>query len=114
MIKNKILRTGASILLFSLLLFSCDSLFTTPIHKILSDPRDYVGKTVTVSGEVTQVFGLVFIKYFKIKDATGEITVVTEKPLPKVGSKIKVKGSVKEAFSIGDQQVVVIVEKSQS
>ena len=114
MIKNKILRAGASIVFFSLLLCSCDNLFTTPIHKILADPRTYAGKTVTVSGEVTRVYGLVFIKYFKVRDATGEITVVTEKPLPKVGSKIKVKGTVKEAFSIGDQQVVVIVEKSQS
>ena len=114
MIKNKILRNGTSTLFFFLFLFRCDSLFTTPIHKILADPRDYVGKTVTVSGEVTQVFGLVFIKYFKMRDTTGEITVVTEKPLPKVGAKIKVEGSVKEALSIGDQQVVVIVEKSQT
>jgi aspartyl/asparaginyl-tRNA synthetase len=112
--KYKILRAGASIVLFSLLLFGCDSLFTTSIHKIHADPRAYAGKTVTVSGDVTRVLGLAFIKYFKIRDGTGEITVVTEKPLPKVGSQIKVKGTVKEAFSIGDQQVVVIVEKSQS
>jgi aspartyl/asparaginyl-tRNA synthetase len=114
MTKKRILRTGVGIVLFSLLLFSCDRLFTTPIRKVLEDPRDYAGKTVTVSGEVTRVLNLAFIKYFKIRDTTGEITVVTEKPLPKVGSKIKVKGTVKEAFSIGDQQVVVIVEKSQS
>jgi aspartyl/asparaginyl-tRNA synthetase len=114
MIKNKILRIGTSVVFLSLLLFSCDSFFSTPIHKILSDPRAYAEKTVTVSGEVTRVFSLAFIKYFKVRDATGEITVVTEKPLPKVGAKIKVKGSVKEAFSVGDQQVVVIVEKSQT
>jgi hypothetical protein len=113
-VKNKILRTGANIVFFSLLLFSCDNLFTTPIHKVLADPRAYAGKTVTVSGEVTQVFGLVFIKYFKVRDATGEITVVTEKPLPRVGAKIKVKGSVEETFSIGGQQVIIIVEKSQT
>jgi aspartyl/asparaginyl-tRNA synthetase len=114
MIKKQILRIGTSVVFFSLLLCSCDNFFSTPIHKILADPRAYAGKTVTVSGEVTRVLGLAFIKYFKIRDGTGEITVVTEKPLPKVGSKIKVKGTVKEAFSIGDQQVVVIVEKSQS
>lgn len=114
MIKNKILRINASIVFFALLLCSCDSFFSTPINKILADPRAYAEKTVTVSGEVTRVFSLVFIKYFKLRDATGEITVVTEKPLPKVGAKIKVKGSVKEAFSLGDQQVVVIVEKSQT
>jgi len=39
---------------------------------------------------------------------------VTEKPLPKIGTKIKVKGTVEEAFSIGDKQLLVIKEKNHS
>jgi len=114
MIKNKISRTVLMILLFSLVLCSCDSLFTTPIKKISENPRDYVGKTVTVSGEVTRVFSLFIVKYFVVKDKTGEITIVTEKPLPQVDKKIKVKGTVKEAFAIGDQQLIVIFEKNDT
>jgi len=114
MVKNKISKTILIILLFSLLLCNCSSLFTTPINKILEDPRNYTGKTVTVSGEVTRVFSLVFVKYFVIKDKTGEITIVTEKPLPKIGTKMKVKGTVKEAFSIGDQQLIIIFEKNKT
>ena len=102
------------ILLFSLFLCHCHTLFTTPINKILENPRDYAGKTVTVSGEVTRVFSLFIIKYFVMRDGTGEITIVTEKPLPKVGAKIKVKGTVKEAFSIGDQQLIVLFEKNDT
>ena len=79
MVKNKISKTILIILLFSLLLCNCSSLFTTPINKILEDPRNYTGKTVTVSGEVTRVFSLVFVKYFVVKDKTGEITIVTGK-----------------------------------
>ena len=114
MVKNKISKTILMILLFSLLLCNCNSLFTTPINKILENPRDYAGKTVTVSGEVTRVFSLFIIKYFVMRDSTGEVTIVTEKPLPKIGTKMKVKGTVKEAFSIGDQQLIIIFEKNKT
>ena len=113
MLKSRTQRVGIAILLSALILFGCGSLFPTPIGKILADPRAYAGKTVTVSGEVTQIFSLVFIKYFRLRDETGEIVIVTDRPLPKVGTKIKVKGTVQEAFSIGDQQLIVIVEQSK-
>ncbi len=112
-LRSRIQRTGLVILFSSLVLSGCTGLFSTPIGKILADPRAYAGKTVTVSGEVTQVFSLIFIKYFRLRDKTGEIVVVTDKPLPKVGTKISVKGTVQEAFSIGDQQLIVIVEESK-
>jgi len=111
MVRNKIPRVSLMIMFSLLLLCSCDSIWTTPINKILENPRDYAGKKVTVSGEVTGVFGLIFIKYFTMRDKTGEIIVVTGRPLPKVGAKIKVKGTVEEAFSIGDKQLIVVVEK---
>jgi hypothetical protein len=113
MLRNRMLRAGLAILFSSLILFGCGGLFSTPIGKILADPRAYAGKTVTVSGEVTQIFSLFFIKYFRLKDETGEIVIVTDKPLPKVGTKIRVKGTVQEAFSIGDQQLIVLVEQSK-
>ena len=113
MLTSRIQRVGIAILLSSLILFGCSGLFSTPIGKILADPRAYAGKTVTVSGEVTQIFSLVLIKYFRVRDETGEIIVVTGKPLPKVGTKVKVKGTVQEGFSIGDQQLIVIVEQSK-
>jgi len=36
--------------------------------------------------------------------------VVTQKPLPQKGSRITVKGIVQETFSLGDKQLIVIVE----
>jgi len=111
MFKKRILRAGLAILFCSLMLFGCSGTFSTPIGKILADPRAYAGKRVTVSGEVTEIFSLLIIKYFKVRDETGEIVIVTDRPLPKVGTKIKVKGTVQEAFSIGDQQLIVINEQ---
>lgn len=90
---------------------ACEGIGTTSIGSILAKPRDYAGKKVTVSGEVTEIFSLFVIKYFVVRDNTGQIAVVSDKPLPGKGSTIKVTGTVKEAFSIGDQQLLVLVEE---
>jgi aspartyl/asparaginyl-tRNA synthetase len=82
----------------------------TPIEKILKNPRAYDGKEITIAGEVTDRTSLLFVKFFKLKDKTGEITVTTKKSLPAVGAKERVKGKVEEAFTIGDQQLLVFVE----
>jgi hypothetical protein len=114
MVMRKHFRKIGPILIFSVLLFGgCDSLFSTPIGRILENPRDYADKTVTVSGEVREAFGLLFIKHFILKDDTGEIVVITDKPLPRTGAKMKVKGTVKEAFALGNRSLVVIVEKKE-
>ncbi len=86
---------------------------TTKIGDIINHPRDYAGKEVTISGEVTETLSLFVVKYFVVRDNSGEISVVTERPLPAKGEKIKVKGSVKEAFSLGTQTSLVLVERTE-
>lgn len=110
---NRHYRIIALILLFSLLLIGCNSLLSTPIKKILENPREFNGKPVRISGEVTEVFSLFVVRYFIVKDKTGEIIVVTKRPLPKKGTDISVKGTVQEAFSIGDKQLIVILENEE-
>jgi len=82
----------------------------TNIGDIIQHPRDYAGREVTISGEVVDTFSLFIVKYFVVRDNSGEISVVTEKPLPVKGEKIKVKGTVREAFSIGTKTALVLVE----
>ncbi|MBI2884220.1 MAG: hypothetical protein HYY11_10025 [Candidatus Methylomirabilis oxyfera] len=101
-------------LLIALLLVpltACDLIITTtPIKNILENPRQFSGKELQIKGQVVDIFSLIVVKYFVIQDKTGEITVVTHRPLPKKGETIKVKGKVEEAFSIADQQLIVLVE----
>jgi aspartyl/asparaginyl-tRNA synthetase len=101
-------RAGAAVLAL-VLLASC-GLFATSIKNIRDNPRDYDGKTVTVSGEVKSATNLLVVKYFTLADSTGEITVITKRPLPKAGSRLRVTGVVHEAFSLGDTSAVVIKE----
>lgn len=93
-----------------LFLSACDKIMPVPIGKIKDNPREYSGKIVTIEGEVSKVFSFFVVKYFFLKDNTGEITIISDKPLPKVGTKLKVKGTVEEAFSLGDQQLLVVLE----
>lgn len=81
------------------------------ISEIQGHPREWVGKTVQVSGEVKEAFSLVLYKYFVVKDKTGEIRVVTSKPLPRKGEQIRVEGKVEEGFAIGSEPQTVIKEK---
>ncbi len=84
------------------------------IEKILSNPRAYEGKVITIEGEVTDrtaFFGVV--KFFKVRDKTGEITVVTKRrALPEIKAIVRVKGTIDEVFAVGDLKLVVLIEES--
>ncbi|MGH8718424.1 MAG: hypothetical protein ACREV0_05710 [Burkholderiales bacterium] len=84
---------------------------TVPIKEIVEHPRDYAGKQVTISGEVTDEFSLLAFKYFMVSDGTGRIAVFSEKPLPKRGERIKVTGQIEEAFSLGTETLTVLIEE---
>lgn len=85
----------------------------TPIAKILSGPKEYEGKVVTIEGDITdRTAFFVVVKFFKVRDKTGEIIVVTKKSLPEVKSIVRVKGRIDDAFPIGDQKLLVFMEES--
>ncbi|MEJ2421915.1 MAG: hypothetical protein P8018_09430, partial [Acidobacteriota bacterium] len=50
----------------------------------------------------------------KIKDDTGEITVVTDNAVPKTGEQVTVTGVVNQAFSIGSESLIVIRERPKN
>ena len=91
-----------------LLLTACSHV--VPIRDIVDNPRQFADKNVTVEGEVSGAFSLFVIKYFLVNDGTAEIGVVSDKALPRRGQKIRVSGTIKEAFSLGDQSMTILVE----
>ncbi len=103
-------RCLSMLIIFALVLSACKGTFSTPIKKIIDNPRDFAEQNVTVSGEVKEVFGFFFMKYFVLNDGTAEIVVVTQRPLPRKGTKLRVKGKVHEMFALGETQTLVIVE----
>ncbi|MGQ9847697.1 MAG: hypothetical protein ACUVQP_09415 [Bacteroidales bacterium] len=95
---------------FSIRVFFLKSKYT-PICKILEQPAAYESEIITIKGKVVDRMSLLAFKYFVLKDNTGEIKVVTKRPLPAVNAKITVKGKIKTAYAIGSLQEIVFVEE---
>jgi len=83
---------------------------TTPIREILENAKAYDGKEVTVRGRVVQTVSFLGIRYYKLRDETGEIAVIPDKAMPQEGTERRVHGVVQHMFSIGDLKMVVIYE----
>ena len=60
----------------------------------------------------TSRLSLVIVRTYNLNDGTGEMTVVTKKALPNVGAQVEVTGRVKEAFSLGSSQSLVLIDES--
>ncbi len=85
----------------------------TSIERILASPQKFEGKEVTIEGVVTdRTSFFVVLKFFKLRDKTGEIIVLTKQSLPQVKSTVSVKGKIDEAFPVGDQKFLVFVAES--
>jgi hypothetical protein len=112
-IKTRTFPSGFFVMSFLIISFLSCGIDTTKIGDIVGHPRDYADKEVIISGEVTETFSLFVVKYFVVRDNSGEISVVTEKPLPVKGEKIKVTGTVKETFSFGTKTALVLVEATE-
>ena len=82
----------------------------TPIAKVLNSPRDYETSDTQISGVVSDRAALLVAQYFTLKDASGEINVITTRSLPSIGEHLRVRGHAQQTFAIGSMQVVVFVE----
>lgn len=100
------------LILFVFLLPACQGIFSTPIQEILDHPRRYDGKTVTIEGEVQSSANVLLLRFYKVKDKTGEITVTTNHAVPRRGAKVRVSGVVRQAFVLGDENLTVLSEES--
>lgn len=87
---------------------------TDTIKGILESPGKFHGKTVTLKGKVTESFIALEVGYFMISDGTDSIVIIPSKTFPKVGEEVKIKGTVKNAFVIGDKSLTVIVEEGEN
>lgn len=85
----------------------------TPIAEIKDNIRDWDGKAVTIEGTVSAPMNIVVAKLYRVTDATGEMTIVTEKGLPAEGQKVRVDGYVKQAFKIGPAEQTIVFEPAE-
>ncbi|MDD4053043.1 MAG: hypothetical protein PHR28_14250 [candidate division Zixibacteria bacterium] len=83
----------------------------TDIGKILENPWEYAEKDLTISGTVKQAVSVLVAQYFIVDDGSGEIPVITDKVLPKVGARVKVHGKIDTAFELLGVRLIVFIEE---
>lgn len=109
-------RFSVPIMIISLFLITgcnkIDEWRSIPVNDILSNPREFEGKNIKISGIVGDPVTLIFVKMYVLGDKTGSIYVITDRILPRKGDKITVNGTVDELLDIGNQKITVFREAS--
>lgn len=88
-----------------MLLSGCNTSQYTEIKSILNDPAQYKSKEVKIHGRVSNVLVLPLLgtKTYKVKDGSGEITIVTKNALPNQGEMVTVIGNATNTISINGE-----------
>jgi hypothetical protein len=84
--------------LLALLTAGCGA---TRIGRILDDPNHFHNRSVRVDGKVDRSFGAVIAGVYQVDDGSGKIYVISNRPVPRTGASVKVKGRVMNGITIG-------------
>ena len=114
-------RAPVAVLLAALLalLFvaGCDGHSTDKISDLVANPDHYAGKTVTVAGEVTQVYelplGITNLAAYRVNDSTGQIWVLSRAGAPVKGDRVGLKGNLRPEGSIGGMTLGSVIEETE-
>ena len=80
------------------------SLRNPDIVELQRHPGRYQDRTVSVSGVVTNSWGLPLLpfRFYRVNDGTGEVTVLSQgSRLPAAGEHVRVKGRVEDVAVLG-------------
>jgi hypothetical protein len=72
------------------------------IHQILVDPHRYASQEVGVAGKVVRSYSVLEHGAYEVDDGTGTLWVISNTGVPREGARVAVKGTVRDAFSLGD------------
>ncbi len=75
---------------------------STSINKILSDPSHYRNREVTISGSVTDSFGVADRGAYRLQDRSGQLWIVSTQGVPRTGARVTVKGTIRDVFDLGN------------
>ena len=93
-------RRYAILLGFVLWAFAMSGCEQKTINQIKAEPSKYANRDVAVAGQVTRSFSVLGRGAYEIDDGTGKLWVVSEKGVPREGSKVVVKGKIRDAFDL--------------
>lgn len=71
------------------------------IRHVLADPSRYAHRSVTVRGEVVRSYGVLGRGAYEIRDRTGRLWVLSDRGVPRPGTRVQVKGTVRDLVEAG-------------
>ena len=84
------------------------------IAELKDQPDKYQRKTVSVTGKVTDSYGVPLLpfQFYKGDDGSGEISVVSRSSRsPSKGARVQVKGKVSEVAVVGGRSIGLHIEE---
>ena len=85
------------------------------IAQLKSQPDRYDDKTISVTGVVTNSFGIPLVPFqiYNVEDGTGEITVLSRASrAPSKGARVRVTGKINEVGVFGGRSFGLHIEES--
>jgi hypothetical protein len=99
------LKIFVAVVPLALMLSGCAlSLRNPDIVELQRHPGRYQDRIVSVSGVVTNSWGLPLLpfRFYRVNDGTGEVTVLSQgSRLPAAGERVRVKGRVQDVAVLG-------------
>ncbi len=74
---------------------------TTRIGRILDEPNHYRNRTVRVQGTVEHSVGAFVTGAYQVSDGSGKIYVLSNRGVPRAGSRVWVRGTVVQGITLG-------------
>lgn len=91
---------------------------TDKIRDIVANPSHFIGKDVTVAGEVTKVYELptplgLFnsLSAYRVSDGTNQIWVLSRAGAPVLGDRVGLKGRVRPEGRFGNTALGSVIEE---
>jgi len=83
---------------FLVLLAACEQ---KSINQIKAEPNRYANREVAIVGAVAQSYSVLGRGAYQVDDGTGKLWVVSEKGVPRKGSRIWVRGTIRDGYDLG-------------
>ena len=72
------------------------------IHHILADPHRYANQEVGVVGKVVRSYSVLGHGVYEVDDGTGTLWVISNSGVPREGTRVGVKGTIRDGFNLGE------------
>jgi hypothetical protein len=81
------------------------------VKDVLANPRQFTNREIAVSGVVGNNFAVMNMGYFRLLGDEGSaLTVLSSQGMPAQGTRVTIHGTLHQAYSIGRDQMLVLVE----